>query len=299
MSEVPLPTKKHGTPLIFFAALIVLGAVKVALGQIRFPELALPFAVPFITALFIIIPVFALYRAADYHWSRGLALSLIGIGVLLHGVMHVVAMNVYGGQGMTASIMIAIRDMGMFTWCVGLGAFLALMLNDKNLLIPVSVFLAGFDIFLVLTPTGPVKHMLENAPQIMKSMALTVPRPTSEITGGFATPYAYIGPADFVFMAMFFVALHRFSMRLRTTAWALVPAVLAYLILLTLPFLAALPLLVPIGITVLLVNMREFHLTKEEWASTALVTAIAGILIWWGLTQPGSPTVPSPPPALR
>lgn len=299
MSESDHPMKKHGTPLVFFAALIALGAVKVALGQIRFPELALPFAVPFITALFIIVPVFALYRAASYHWGRGLALSVIGVGVLLHAVMHIVAMNVYGAQGLGASISIAIRDIGMFSWCVGLGAFLALMLNDKNLLIPVSVFLAGFDIFLVLTPIGPVKHMLQNAPQIVQSVALTVPKPTSDVAGGFAHPYAYIGPADFVFMAMFFVALHRFDMRLRSTAWALVPAVLAYLVLLYFPFLSALPLLVPIGITVLMVNAREFHLNKEEWLSTALVTLIAGLLIWWGLTHPGSPTVTSPPPALQ
>jgi len=87
-----------------------------------------------------------------------------------------------------------------------------------------------------------------------------------------------------VFMAMFFVALYRFDMRPRQTLVALVPTLLLYLILSA--FLGAIPLLPPIALVVLLVNLREFKMNKEEIGSTIGVAVVCAALVIWGATRP-------------
>ena len=289
-----LPERQARIPALieFFVALIGLGGLKVALGFVAVPEAWVRPLTVIVTAVFIGLPVFALYRAAAHPWNWKLGASLVVVGVTTHAVMQVVVMNVFGAQGLAAALSMALRDVGLFTWCVGLGSLLACLVREKNMIIPVSVFLAGFDVFLVLTPLGPVKRVLEKAPDFVGTVGLNVPVPASTPTGGAPVPFAYIGPADFIFMAMFFIALFRFDMRLRSTAIALAPAILVYL---ALAFtVGSVPLLVPIGLTVLLVNLPEFHLSTEEWISTALIACIAISFIFWGVSRPAQPAEPLP-----
>jgi hypothetical protein len=278
--------------LLFLAALLGLALVKVALGIVAVPQAALLPVTVLITVLFIAIPVYALFHAASIEWTPRLGILLILTGVAVHVGLKYLGFSILGGRGWGAGLAIALGDVGFFAWCVGLGALLASLLREKNLLIPVSIFLAAFDIFLVLTPIGPVKRILQVAPEIPEAVALQVPQASAAPTGGAAAPFAFIGPADFIFMAMFFIALFRFGMNARATALALAPAILAYLLLAIL--LGPIPMLVPIGITVLVVNWKEFRLTGQEWASTALIAAIAGGLIWWGATRPEPPAEPLP-----
>lgn len=237
-----------------------------------------------VTAMFIAVPVFALFRAASIRWTGKLAVLLVVCGVLVHVGLQFLGGYILGGRGISGALTLSLRDVGFFTWCVGLGALLTLRIKDRNMLIPISIALVALDVFLVLTPIGPVKMVLQIAPEIPQAMALNLPQASSQATGGAALPFAIIGPADFVFMAMFFIALFKFGLNVRRTAVALVPAMLAYMLLVL--WLGAIPMLVPIGITVLAVNWSEFKLNVEEWASTALIAALAGGLIWWGATRP-------------
>lgn len=281
-----------GPVLAYLAALLGLAALKVLLGFVSVPEaLVMPMTLA-VTVLFITVPVYALFRAAAVSWTWKLGLALVLGGLSVHVGLQLLGAFVLQGQGLAGAVTLALRDVGFFTWCTGLGAMLASMLREKNLLIPVSIFLAGFDIFLVLTPLGPVKQILESRPEIPAAMALNVPKVASQATGGAATPFAIIGPADFVFMAMFFIALFKFEMNARSTAISLAPAILAYLVLTV--WLGPIPLLVPIGLTVLFVNWKQFKLNLEEWASTALVAVMAAGLIWWGATRPKPPAEPLP-----
>ena len=92
------------------------------------------------------------------------------------------------------------------------------MIKDKNLLLPVSAFLAGFDIFLVLTPIGVTQQIMKKAPEVLPAVGLNIPKPAATPTMGPVEPFAFVGPADFLFMGMFFVAIHRFDLKARDTA---------------------------------------------------------------------------------
>lgn len=275
---------------IFIVALLALSLLKFLLGLVPVPEgLAKPITL-LVTVIFVAVPIYALFRAASLEWTAKMGFVLVLTGLAIHIGLQYVGAYMLNGQGIGAAITLALRDVGFFGWCVGLGALLAALLKEKNLLIPVSIFLAAFDIFLVLTPAGPVKQILQVAPEIPKAMALNLPAASSAPTGAVAQPFAIIGPADFVFMAMFFIALFKFGLNARATAIALAPAIVLYLGLTFV--LGPIPLLVPIGITVLAVNAKHFKLNLEEWASTALVMLIAGGLIWWGATRKPAPAEP-------
>jgi hypothetical protein len=198
------------------------------------------------------------------------------------------------GKGVWPAILAALGQTGLMGWCVGLGALLATRLKEKNLLIPVSLFLAALDIFLVLTPVGPTHVILKAQPQILSAVGWQVPKVTAHPAFGPMPATALIGPADFVFMGMFFVAIFRFGLRARQTLLWLAPTLIVYMVLAL--FWGSLPALVPIGLCVLIVNFKEFKLTKEEWASTGLVVLIAVALIAYGATRP-KPHVEISPPA--
>ncbi|HZH99378.1 MAG TPA: hypothetical protein VEX38_10440, partial [Fimbriimonadaceae bacterium] len=250
MSE---PEKSAKPLIIFFGVLGALAPLRLALGFAAVPlGLVLPVSI-LMTVIFIAAPVLALYRAASYAWTAKTAWLFLGGGVLVHIPLQLLAQNVL--TGFPAALAAAVAQVGLVTWCVGLGALLTMLLKDKNLLIPVSVFLAAFDIFLVFTPVGFTQQIMRAAPQALPTVGYAVPQVTNTPTSGPVGAFAYIGPADFLFMGMFFVALFRFRMRTRETLIALIPALLVYLLLAAV--LGPIPLLVPIGLTVLLVNIAE------------------------------------------
>jgi hypothetical protein len=103
-----------------------------------------------------------------------------------------------------------------------------------------------------------------------------------------------MGPADPLFLGMFFYAVHKFQMRAKETLLWMVPALALYLVV-VLAFgsktffgisLGALPALVPIGAVLVLVNRKEFHLTREERISTigvavlCVAAIVAAFIVW-------------------
>lgn len=245
------------------------------------PPLVRPVAIV-VGVVFIALPVYAIFRAASHTWTPKLAWSFIGVGVVMH--VGLTYMSAITGKGVVAAILAALGQTGLMVWCVGLGALLTTLLKEKNLLLPVSLFLASIDIFLVLTPIGPTKIILQVAPNLLNTIAWHVPKVQENPTFGPVAATAHIGPADFLFMAMFFVAIFRFQMRAKQTLMWLAPTLLAYMLIVM--FAGPLPALVPIGLCVLTVNFKEFKLSKEEWASTGLVVAIGIGLIAFGATRP-------------
>lgn len=283
--------------VVFFIALFALAVVRVLLGFVAVPVgLVMPAGL-LVTALYLAVPVYAVYSGAKHTWTPRLGVTFVAIGLVLHfGLFFLIRYGVLG-HGMVAAIAGGIAQTGFFMWCVGLGALLATMLKDKNLLLPVSVFLAGFDVFTILTPIGPTQEIMKRAPEILPAVGLNIPKPQATPTMGPVAPFAFVGPADFLFMGMFFVAIHRFGMRSRDTALWLIPAILIYLLLSL--FLGAIPLLVPIGLTVLIVNWKEFKLNKEEKASTFVLALIMVGLIAFGATRPRKATPAEPSPTVN
>ena len=277
---------------IFFLALLGLALFRVALGFVGVPTSLVFISALLVTAIFVSVPVFALYRAADHPWTSKLGIGFFIAGLVIHFGLFGLVRGEILGTGVWAAIGGAISQQGLMIWCVGLGALLATLIKDKNLLIPVSIFLAGFDVFLVLTPIGPTKQILEKAPEVLPAIGLNIPKVQSTPTMGPVEAFAYVGPADFLFMAMFFIALFKFKMKTRQTLIALVPAILIYLVLALL--LGPIPLLVPIGLTVLLVNFSEFRLNKEELLSTGVIVLLVIAAIGYGMTRQAPPAEPLP-----
>jgi hypothetical protein len=265
-----------------------LALLRLVVNFTRLPASLLTIGSIIVSVLFLAIPILGSYRGASYRWSWKAAAMLVFAGGVTQFVFTYAAAAVE--QPFLRALLISIGQTGLLLWCFGIGALLASVLKDRNLLVPVAVFLALFDIWLVFAPEGVASEAVrEHRPEIQRvfeKLALQVPAP-----GGYAKAMAYVGPADLVFIAMFFVALFKFRLRTRETLWALVPTLAAYLLLVLLagdtmigPFrLAALPALLPIGAVVLAVNWREFKLSKDEILSTILVFVLMGAVVTWRL----------------
>jgi hypothetical protein len=274
----------------FVVALAVLVALRLALGKVAMPEALLALGNALTTLLFIALPVYAVFQVSKAAWRPAMAAGFVAGGVLVQAGGTLLAQGPLRGTDLPASFAIALAQAGLILWCSGLGAGVALLLKDKNLLIPISVFLVGFDVFLVFAPVGPTRMIMERAPEALPSVALQVPSVQATPGVGPVQSFAFVGPADLLFMAMFFVALHRFGMRSQQTAVWLVPTILVYLVL---AFqLGAVPLLVPIGLCVLAVNAPEFKLTGEEKASTAVIGLISLALAISAFAMPRPPAEP-------
>jgi hypothetical protein len=180
---------------------------------------------------------------------------------------------------------------------LGFGALIAGLIKDKNLILPITGCLALIDIFLVMTPVGLTQIVMNAAPKVLPTIALKVPDMTAMPTHGHIGSLAHIGPADLLFIAMFFVAIHRFGLKAKQTLIALIPTLVCYLLIVVFfgditvgrLHLNMLPGLPVIGLVILLVNISEFKLNREEVLSTILVLAIITSALVWGVTRPLPP----------
>jgi hypothetical protein len=223
---------------------------------------------PFVIAL----PVYAIFCAAKHDWSWQLATQFIVLGVLIHVPLAILEKGV--SDPILLAALSAFGQTGLLLWTTGLGALLALRVKDKNILIPVSIFVASFDIFLVFTPDSPMQKIIAKVPGYLPSVGYRLP------TAGSVEPFAFIGPADFLFMGLFFVAITRFEMDSKNTVKWMIVAILVYLCI-SMFGIHQLPLMVPIGLTVLFVNWKYFKLNKEEIMSTIIIGVICISLISW------------------
>ena len=283
-------------PRALFAALGLMTVVRLALAFLRFPpEFAAPLGL-LVTVFFLAFPVVALFYAGDWNWKPRFALWMLVVGALIHVGLVALAQAVKLGpviEAFTSSIAMA----GMLTWCAGLGALLASLMKDRNLLLPVAAFLMGLDVFLVTYPFSTTRQVLDKAPQAFKHAAYSLPKAVSTVSDNRVgvEAAAYVGPADFFFLFMFFVCLYKYNLRLKPTMNAVAIALVLYLFVVLflgdrslgpVP-LAQLPALVPIGGAFLLVNIREFKLKPDEWVMTGIVAAIGIALGWLGVSEAG------------
>lgn len=295
---LPDPTLPGGWKT-FFAIVGVLALLRVVVGMISLPRTALPAVNTLLAILFVAVPVFACFFSSNYRWKPMRAVWFLLAGVAVHALF---AVGAFYTKGIPSGVLNAISQVGMATWCVGLGSLLGSALRDKNLVLPVAIFGAAYDIYLVLTPAGITNKALKAAPAIFQGVAAQVPAVSATPATGKAEVLAYVGPADLVFLTAFFVIIFKFSMNPRLTLALMVPALAAYL-LAVLAFGIALPALVPIGLCVLIANWRYFQLSKSEVISTLGLAGFCALFILWGLSrrqaaEQEQPVEPSPQAAV-
>lgn len=289
---------------LLVAALLLL--LRFGLNYLRVPGALAGTLSVLLTVIFVAVPIFAIFVAAADRWSAVRAYAMLVLGVSAQALSIALLRTVFHEKsGALPNLLDAIGQTGLMFWTLGLGALLGVFLRDKNLLLPISIFLAGFDAFVIFSPVSPTRRLMESRPEVLSSIAAKVPSvaPTGD---GLAVvgPGAYIGPADFIFIGMFFVALHKFGMRARDTLLWLIPALIGYLGIVLFfgnvrlgPIqLGMLPALVPIGLTVLIVNAREFTMTGQEKVLTWIVAAISvGLAVSGVLLARKAPTTPVAP----
>lgn len=261
------------------------------------------------TVVFVGAPILALFSAARFPWTALHATTMLIMGVAFHLLGHFVGKEMLGGAGLSGIALLALGQSGLLLWCLGLGALVSLKITDKNMLVPISLFLAGFDVFLVFSPVGPTKVLVQQQPAVFQAVAMSVPKVATEPrpVGAPVEVLAYVGPADLFFLAMFFVALFRFKMRTRETLIAMIPVLVAYLLVVLFlggvrlgpVSLSMLPALLPIGLTILIVNAREFTMSAQEKAVTFVAGLIAAAIALTGIilaarAKPASQPAPSP-----
>jgi hypothetical protein len=293
----PDPSLPGGIPL-FLYSLGSLALLRVILGYVSMPLAWLPPVNLVLAVLFLAVPILAMFFGANAHWTGLKAGAFVAGGLIVQFGIILVG-NSVPMPAPVAGVLIAIAQAALACWCVGLGALLATLVKEKNIILPIAIFLAAYDFFLVLTPWGFTQTLLKVAQPVFKKVAAQIPAVTSAPTHGLAAPQAYVGMADLVFLAMFFIALFRFRMRTKATLYAVIPALVAYLLIVLFLgdvtlfgfSLSALPALVPIGLAVLLVNWAEFKLNRDEKISTVVLAVLAiGFLVF-------AATRPKPPPS--
>lgn len=290
--------ESRGTGYRDFAIIVaLLAALRMALPFIPFPNAILPF-LNFLLLIGVFLgTIFAIYRAMSEKPNPQLAILILLVGVFLQVAAISLANNIFGGKGFTSILFLAIAQTGLMIWCIGLGALISSLLREKNILIPVAIFLVGFDIFLVLTPVGVTQKLMKSHPGLLQQAGMAIPRATSQhhnVSNASPATAALVGPADLVFLGAFFLAMYRFGMRPKETMKIMIPVLIGYMIL-VLATGWALPALVPIGLVTLLVNRREFNLSKDEKASTIVLTLLViGGLIFSATRKPAPPTEPLP-----
>lgn len=294
---------KPGLPL-YFALLGLLFSLRLLVGVTQVPITIAAILGLILNIFFIVTPIIAIYIAARDHWEIGKCGAFLGIGILLHAGAALLGQRIAPGFGQT--LISAIGNTGLILWCTGLGGMIACLIKDKNMILPVAIFLAGFDIFVVTYPSGPVQQILQKNPEAFKKVAYSVPTAVVEGSKNIGLNIAgYVGPADFFFLAMFFILLTKFRMKYKETLPYMVGALVIYLLIVLFAgnvsigpiSLGALPALVPIGAVVLAVNRKEFQLKGDELIGTIIVSIIAVGLAIFGIMSAGKqqamPTAPA------
>jgi hypothetical protein len=272
------------------------------LTVIRFliPQVAVPLGIKLpldflLTIMFLGLPIYAIYRAMSGDLRPKHALLFITTGVLIQGAAIFLDLAVFRQKGIGSAICEPIKPLGLQIWCVGLGALLASLLREKNILLPIAIFLIFFDIFLVLTPLGPTQKIMSTAPQILKQIGMSIPSASTQVQlSGKSEILANVGPADLVFLGMFFLAMFRFEMKPKKTLIVLIPTLLAYLIF-VISTRISLPALVPIGLVTLIINRNEFKLSKDEFQSTILISVLMLGGLIYSATRSREPKLPRQP----
>jgi hypothetical protein len=281
----------------FALIVLLLSVIRAALPFIPVPIVIAPFVDFLLLVGVFIATVYAIYRAMSEKPDPKLAFVILLIGIFVQ-IAAVNTINlVFHAKGLGAVLLSPIAQTGLMIWCIGLGAVISSILRDKNILIPVAIFLVGFDIFLVLTPLGFTQRIMEQNPTLLSNVAMSIPKSTSvaqQVQTATVAKAGLVGPADLVFLGAFFLAMFKFNMRPKETLKVMIPTLIGYMVVVLVTGWA-LPALVPIGLVTLIVNRKEFSLNKDEKASTVVVAVLVAAVLVYSATKKPKPR-PAPLP---
>jgi hypothetical protein len=226
------------------------------------------------TAAYMLLALAMLAALASFLKTPKRALASVVLGLGAWGFFAWVLQRRLPLPGMVVAF--NLLDLGRALAAAGVGALVAAMIRDRNILLPASVFMAFADFVVVYNPIGPVHQALQthHGRQMIRAMSSHVPTPHPSLA-----PLT-VGMADYVFLAFFFACVMRFEMNLRGTFVAFFVT-----LTLTLFFVAsvnAIPALAPMALAFVAVNFRFFRLSRSEiqamGVAFALILVVVGVL---------------------
>jgi hypothetical protein len=164
------------------------------------------------------------------------------------------------------------------TFCLTcLGSLLSLIIREKNILLPVALIAMPIDYLGAMTPTGFTHDMVMHASKIVSNVSVSVPQVT--VHGFSISPIAYIGPGDVLFMALFFAAVQRFDLSERKTFWWMYSLLSISMLLVVRLSNFPIGALVPMGLAVIIANIRAIKLKRDEVFAVAYAGALILVLV--------------------
>lgn len=155
-------------------------------------------------------------------------------------------------------------------FAVSLGYAVSFVIRESGMILPVAVLAGLTDCWNVVI--GPLGRLVERSPDVVAAFAVELPSP---VVGARTT---MMGMGDFVFLALYFGVLHRFSMNENGAFWLSYALLTASMLAVT-KWGLAVPALVPLSIGVLLPNARNIRLSRQEWFAVLYTLATASILL--------------------
>ncbi len=176
-----------------------------------------------------------------------------------------------------------VGNLGLILWATLLGKWVAGVIREGNLLLPVAVAAALMDVVTVFW--GPVAKASQTAPNVVA--ALSVKAPAAEVMALHNLPVPvlmYIGVGDFLFLAVFLTATLRHRMRPAASLWAaFVSMLVASFVVRVSPAPWGIPGLPFLSTAVLIVNWRFFRFSREEKRALIFVALLVVALIAAGV----------------
>lgn len=229
------------------------------------------------TLLFLVASVWVVAELAKYPlrpWR-----DAVGLAVCL-GAWYAIGLA-FRNLETLRTVVSAASGVSFLLACIFAGRLLALIVRERNILLPVALVAGLADIFTVFA--GPTGKALEKAPKLVEKLSVAIPQMGSAAGPAGAqglTHVATAGLGDFIFLAFFLAAVWRLGLRYRATVWGiLVATAMGMLAVLLLPRIPALPLLPFIVTGFLVANTGAFNLTRSERLQVIAVVLGVGIVL--------------------
>ena len=221
-------------------------------------------------ALMMLVQLALAVCIAGLGWKPGRsALWALGSGLVFAGLL--ILMN-HPRLSAPAPILRALdgtQQLSLMLLASFLGCTISHIVREANMLLPVAMVAAIVDYWNV--SQGPLGHFIATKPAVVSAVAVQMPSPVKGIPG------AMIGMGDFVFLALYFSVLFRFSMNAAGTFWLGYAVLTASMLAVT--KVPALPALVPMGLAVVIANRRHFKLSREEKKAVLVVGLVLLALV--------------------
>lgn len=214
-------------------------------------------------------------------WTEALLMVVCMLAVYTILNLSLPAVRMLASYQLGLPAVLALRDVLILFAAAMLGKLVCRIFREPSIVPPVAIFTAALDVFIVRYWL-PV--YMKHAPDLLPQVGVSVPIVGSAIKTGHVALMGLIGPADFMFFSAFIGCCIRFNLSPSLTAsWTAVVLTAFILIQFTLtpifPIIAQLPGLVPIAVTFLVVNHRQFKLSHSEWRSIGIAALIVVILM--------------------